>query len=131
MLENLTPSEGSVSSKKRVGRGQGSGLGKTAGRGHKGQHSRTGSKRKVGFEGGQQPIYRRLPKVGFVSHREKPYAISIDSFPAIKDLKEITIATLIEAKFAPKSANRAKIIGNGASDLKSKIKDELVSTSGK
>lgn len=131
MLENLTPTEGSVRSKKRVGRGSGSGLGKTSGRGQKGQHSRTGSGRTVGFEGGQQPIYRRLPKVGFTSRREKAHAISVDNFPKIKELKEITLEALIEAKLAPKSATKVKIIGTGASELRAKIKDELVTTSGK
>lgn len=131
MLENLTPATGSTHAKKRVGRGQGSGTGKTAGRGHKGQHSRTGSKRRVGFEGGQQPIYRRLPKVGFVSHIEKPFAISVDSFPAVKSLEAITLEALQSAKLAPKSAKRVKLIGTGASALRAKIKDEFVATSGK
>lgn len=131
MLENLTPAEGSTHSKKRVGRGQGSGLGKTAGRGNKGQHARTGSKSRIGFEGGQQPLQRRLPKVGFISHVEKPFAISIDSFPAVKELKEITLEALKEARLAPKSAKRVKLIGQGASDLRAKIKDALVTTSGK
>lgn len=131
MLDNLTPAAGSTHSKKRVGRGSGSGLGKTAGRGHKGQHARTGSKRRVGFEGGQQPIYRRLPKVGFASRFEKPFAISVDNFPKVKELAEITLESLVEAKLAPKSAKKVKIIGSGASELRAKIKDELVTTSGK
>ena len=66
-LNNLKPSPGSKHAKRRVGRGIGSGLGKTAGRGHKGQKSRSGGFHKVGFEGGQMPLYRRLPKRGFVS----------------------------------------------------------------
>lgn len=131
MLDNLTPAPGSTHSKKRVGRGQGSGLGKTAGRGNKGQHARTGSKSRIGFEGGQQPLYRRLPKVGFTSHIEKPFAISIDSFPGVKELKEITLDALKEARLAPKSAKRVKLIGQNASGLRAKIKDELVTTSGK
>lgn len=131
MLDNLTPAEGSTHSKKRKGRGQGSGMGKTASRGHKGQHARTGSGIRIGFEGGQQPLQRRLPKVGFTSHREKPFAISIDSFPAAKEIAEITLVSLKEAKLAPKSAKRVKLIGTNASELRSKIKDDLVTTSGK
>ncbi|GHS87830.1 50S ribosomal protein L15 [Campylobacterota bacterium] len=130
MLENLTPSPGSHRKIKRVGRGQGSGQGKTAGRGHKGQHARTGSGYKSGFEGGQQPLYRRLPKVGFTSHIEKPYAISIDRFAGVKELTEITLETLKAAKLAPKSAKRVKLIGGGAKELAAKIKDEAVTTSG-
>ncbi len=131
MLENLTPAEGSTHAKKRKGRGQGSGMGKTASRGHKGQHARTGSGIRIGFEGGQQPLQRRLPKVGFTSHREKPFAISIDRFPAAKELKEITLESLKAAKLAPKSAKRAKLIGQGAKELADRIKDDLVTTSGK
>lgn len=131
MLDNLTPAEGSTHSKKRKGRGQGSGMGKTASRGHKGQHARTGSGVRIGFEGGQQPLQRRLPKVGFTSHREKPFSISVDSFPAVKDLAEITLEILKEAKLAPKSAKRVKLIGSEARTLADRIKDDLVTTSGK
>ncbi|MDR3162973.1 MAG: 50S ribosomal protein L15 [Helicobacteraceae bacterium] len=131
MLENLNPSAGSSRSIKRIGRGRGSGHGKTAGRGSKGQRARAGNKRKVGFEGGQQPLYRRLPKVGFNSGVEKPYAISVDRFPAVKGLQEITLEALKAAGLAPKNAKRAKIIGAGAGDLAPKIKDELVTTSGR
>ncbi|MDR1910789.1 MAG: 50S ribosomal protein L15 [Helicobacteraceae bacterium] len=130
MLENLNPATGSTRKIKRIGRGQGSGHGKTAGRGNKGQHARTGSGYKAGFEGGQQPLYRRLPKVGFTSRVEKPYAISVDRFPAVKELKEITLASLIEAKLAPKSAKRVKLIGAEAKTLEAKIKDEAVAFSG-
>ncbi|MDR0746558.1 MAG: 50S ribosomal protein L15 [Helicobacteraceae bacterium] len=131
MLENLSPSTGSSRGIKRIGRGQGSGHGKTAGRGNKGQRARAGSKRKVGFEGGQQPLYRRLPKVGFNSGVEKPYAISADRFPAVREIAEITLEALKAAGLAPKNAKRAKIIGTGASDLAAQIKDELVTTSSK
>ncbi|MDR2904709.1 MAG: 50S ribosomal protein L15 [Helicobacteraceae bacterium] len=130
MLENLNPATGSTRKIKRIGRGQGSGHGKTAGRGNKGQHARTGSGYKPGFEGGQQPLYRRLPKVGFTSRIEKPYAISVDRFPAVKELKEITIAALVEAKLCPKTTKRVKLIGSEAKNLASKIKDEAITTSG-
>ncbi|MDR0665641.1 MAG: 50S ribosomal protein L15 [Helicobacteraceae bacterium] len=130
MLENFNPAAGSNRKIKRIGRGQGSGHGKTAGRGAKGQHARTGSGYKSGFEGGQQPLYRRLPKVGFTSHICKPYAISVDRFPAVKELAEITIAALIEAGLAPKSAKKVKLIGSEAKTLAPKIKDEAVAYSG-
>lgn len=130
MLDKLNPSAGSIHRTKRLGRGQGSGHGKTAGRGNKGQHARTGSGYRIGFEGGQQPLYRRLPKVGFNSSVEKPYAISVDRFAAVKSLPEITLAALKEARLAPKSAKRVKLIGTGAKSLAANIKDPLVTTSG-
>jgi len=129
-LHNLTPSEGSVKNRKRVGRGQGSGMGKTATRGNKGQKARTGYKQKRGFEGGQQPLQRRVPKVGFTSKVEKPYAINIDKYPKIADLKEITFEAIKEiAKFG-KSITSVKIIGKSARDLAPKIKDANISVSG-
>ena len=93
-LNNLTPAENSTKEIKRVGRGQGSGMGKTASRGANGQKSRTGYKRKRGFEGGQQPLQRRLPKVGFTSKVEKPYVISVDKIAGVSELAEITLDTL-------------------------------------
>jgi len=129
-LHNLTPSEGSVKNRKRVGRGQGSGMGKTATRGNKGQKARTGYKQKRGFEGGQQPLQRRVPKVGFTSKVEKPYAINIDKYPKIAELSEITFEAIKEiAKFG-KSITSVKIIGKSARDLAPKIKDANISVSG-
>ena len=93
-LHNLQPAPGSTQNRKRVGRGQGSGTGKTAGRGQKGQKSRTGYSRKRGFEGGQQPLYKRLPKVGFTSRVEKPYVINVDRIKAVAELEEITLETI-------------------------------------
>ncbi len=77
-LHNLQPASGSTHRKKRVGRGQGSGTGKTAGRGQKGQKSRSGYSKKRGFEGGQQPLTKRVPKIGFSSKVVKPYVINVD-----------------------------------------------------
>jgi len=131
MLDNLQPAAGSVKGKKRIGRGQGSGTGKTAGRGHKGQKARSGGKSAVGFEGGQQPIYKRLPKVGFTSKIVKPFAVSVDRFAAVKEMAEISVEALIEAGIAPKATKKVKLIGTGAKELVSKIKDENVTTSGK
>ena len=79
MLEKIKPAENSTKDIKRVGRGQGSGMGKTSTRGGKGQTARTGYKAKRGFEGGQQPLQRRLPKVGFNSHVEKPFVINVEN----------------------------------------------------
>ena len=93
-LHNLQPAPGSTRNRKRVGRGQGSGTGKTAGRGNKGQKSRTGYSRKRGFEGGQMPLYKRLPKVGFTSKVEKPYVINVEKIKAIAELDEITLESI-------------------------------------
>lgn len=129
-LHVLKPAEGSTHATKRVGRGQGSGLGKTAGRGNKGQRSRTGHKNKRGFEGGQQPIQRRLPKVGFRSKIEKPYAINVQRLGKIAELSEITVASIREIHKMPKTVSKIKLIGAGAKELASKIKDENVCVSG-
>ena len=129
-LENLKKAPGSTRATKRLGRGQGSGLGKTAGRGGKGQTARTGSHEKRGFEGGQQPIQRRLPKVGFTSKFEKPYVINVDKIEAIKDLGEITIESIKSVHKISNSVKKIKLIGVGAKALASKIKDENVKFSG-
>ena len=129
-LHNLSKAMGSTHSRKRVGRGQGSGMGKTATRGQKGQKSRTGYKRKRGFEGGQQPLQRRLPKVGFRSKVEKPYAINVERVPAIAELEEITMETLATVHRIKNGYSRVKLIGKGAKALAAKIKDERITTSG-
>ncbi len=129
-LENLRPAKGATHSKKRVGRGQGSGNGKTAGRGNKGQKARSGFKIKRGFEGGQQPIQRRLPKVGFTSKVEKPIAINVQRVQKIAELEEITIESIKSVYKLPKTVTRVKLIGSGAKDLAAKIKDENVTYSG-
>ncbi len=125
-LHNLKPAEGSTKNRKRVGRGQGSGMGKTASRGHNGQKSRSGYKIKRGFEGGQQPLQKRLPKVGFSSRVVKPYSISIDRVPKIAELSEITMETIKTVHKMQNSIKKVKLIGTGAKDLASKIKDENV-----
>jgi large subunit ribosomal protein L15 len=130
-LHNLTNAPGSTKARKRVGRGQGSGMGKTATRGHKGQKAPTGYKQKRGFEGGQQPIQRRLPKVGFRSKVEKPYVINVERFPAIKELEEITMETLAKVHTLKGKIKRVKLIGKAARELAAKIKDERITTSGK
>ena len=121
-LHNLKPATGSVGKKKRLGRGQGSTDGKTAGRGHKGAQSRSGYKQKLGFEGGQMPLQRRLPKVGFKNFSRVSYTSlnlgQIDAIVAKYGVKEITVENLREngqlAKFA-----LVKVLGNG--ELKKKV----------
>ena len=130
-LENLKPAEGSTRQIKRLGRGQGSGQGKTAGKGHKGQRARKGYNEKRGFEGGQQPLQRRLPKVGFTSKFEKPYVINVEKIVAVKELSEITIATIATVHKISISVKKIKLIGVSAKDLASKIKDENVTVSGR
>ena len=126
-LENLKPAEGSTRQIKRLGRGQG----KTAGKGHKGQRARKGYNEKRGFEGGQQPLQRRLPKVGFTSKFEKPYVINVEKIVAVKELSEITIATIATVHKISSSVKKIKLIGVSAKDLASKIKDENVTVSGR
>ncbi|WP_024787549.1 MULTISPECIES: 50S ribosomal protein L15 [unclassified Lebetimonas] len=128
-LENLKPACGSTHKTKRVGRGPASGYGKTSTRGQKGQKSRTGYNQKRGFEGGQQPIQRRLPKIGFKSRVVKPQAINVDKFSAVLELDEITMESL--AKVVKIRAEKVKLIGTKAKELKDKIKDSNITTSGK
>ncbi|SFV52835.1 LSU ribosomal protein L15p (L27Ae) [hydrothermal vent metagenome] len=130
-IENLTPAAGSTHKTKRVGRGQGSGMGKTSTRGQKGQKSRTGYKRKRNFEGGQQPLAKRLPKIGFHSRVIKPYVINITKVKAVAELDEITMESIRSVHKIANSVTKVKLIGTGAKDLASKIKDENVTTSGK
>ena len=129
-LDSLKPACGATHSSKRKGRGQGSGLGKTAGRGNKGQKSRTGYKQKRGFEGGQQPIQRRLPKIGFTSKRVKPVAINVDRATKVSELETISIENLIEAKIIKNSVKAVKLVGKGAKKLASKISGENITYSG-
>jgi large subunit ribosomal protein L15 len=130
-LHNLQPAKGSTRNKKRVGRGQGSGTGKTAGRGNKGQKSRTGYSIKRGFEGGQMPLIKRVPKIGFSSRVIKPHAINVAKNKTIAELDEITMESIRTVYKLQKSVTKVKLIGEGANELVSKIKDEAVTTSGK
>ncbi len=130
-LHNLQPAPGSIRNRKRIGRGQGSGTGKTAGKGNKGQKARAGYNEKRGFEGGQQPLYKRLPKVGFTSRIEKPYVINIAKVTAVAELEEITLESIKSVHKLSKAVKRVKLIGTGANELAAKIKDDAVTTSGK
>jgi len=115
-LNDIEPAEGSKRSAKRVGRGIGSGLGKTCGRGHKGQKSRSGGYHKVGFEGGQMPLQRRLPKVGFSSRKSRiTDEIRLLELGRIEgDVVDLT--ALQSAGLVSKRIKRAKIIASGAVD---------------
>lgn len=130
MLEQIKPAGGSVKDIKRVGRGQGSGMGKTSTRGGKGQTARSGYKAKRGFEGGQQPLQRRLPKVGFVSRVQKPVVINVDKITTLDSMESITMEILRECFSIPKGAVSVKLIGSKAKTLAPKIKDECIKTSG-
>ncbi|EAL4711080.1 50S ribosomal protein L15 [Campylobacter lari] len=127
---NLIKAPGSTHKTKRIGRGQGSGMGKTSTKGGKGQTARKGYNEKRGFEGGQQPLQRRLPKVGFTSKFEKPYVINVEKITAIKELSEITFETINSIHKLSKNVNKVKLIGASAKDLASKIKDEKITFSG-
>ncbi len=124
-LSNLKPAEGSVqSNNKRVGRGQGSGKGGTATRGHKGAKSRSGYSKKIGFEGGQMPLQRRVPKFGFTNINRKEYqGVNLDRLQELVDEGKITdtvdLNTLIANRVARKT-DLVKILGRG--ELKSKLK---------
>ena len=112
-LNTITPAEGSKHAKRRVGRGIGSGLGKTCGRGHKGQKSRTGGFHKVGFEGGQMPIQRRLPKRGFVSLTRADTAnVRVGDLMAL-DAKVIDLLTLKAANVVPIQTKTVKVYLSG------------------
>jgi len=130
-LHNLQPAPGSTRNRKRVGRGQGSGTGKTAGRGNKGQKARSGYSKKRGFEGGQMPLQKRLPKIGFISKVEKPYVINVEKIKAVAELDEITLESIRSVHKLQKTVKRVKLIGASAKDLAGKIKDDAVTTSGK
>jgi large subunit ribosomal protein L15 len=129
-LENLTPAEGSTKNRKRIGRGHASGTGKTAGKGHKGQKARGGYNEKRNFEGGQQPLARRLPKIGFTSRVIKPYVINVEKAKEVAALTEITMETIRSVHRLKKSVVKVKLVGASAKDLASKIKDENVTTTG-
>jgi len=112
-LNTLTPDAGSRHSRKRVGRGIGCGQGKTCGRGHKGQKSRNGGFHKVGFEGGQMPLQRRLPKVGFNSRSAKYSAeVRLDEIQKL-GTDTVTLSALIEANVIPAFTKKAKVILSG------------------
>lgn len=112
-LHNLKPPKGSKKNRKRVGRGSGSGLGKTSGRGHKGQRARSGSKRRIGDEGGQMPLHRRVPKFGFTNIFKKEFQIVNVAALNKCDAGEITGETLMTAGLVKNTNVPIKILGRG------------------
>ena len=126
-LQNLSPAAGSThKNNKRVGRGQGSGKGGTSTRGHKGAKSRSGYSKKIGFEGGQMPLQRRVPKFGFKNINRKEYqGVNLDVLQALFDAKkikkEVSIDTLIELRLVGKN-DLVKILGRGKLDASLKVK---------
>ena len=124
-LHNLKPAEGSTHSRRRLGRGPGSGLGGTSTRGHKGAKARSGYKRKIGFEGGQMPLQRRVPKFGFKNINHKEYfAVNLSTLQAIAEAKNLTKIGINELKEAGLTNGKelVKILGNG--ELKAKLEVE-------
>ena len=131
-LHNLKPAAGSVKSEKRIGRGQGSGYGGTATRGNKGAQARSGYSHKIGFEGGQMPIQRRLPKFGFKNPTRVEYrAVNVSTLQALSEklgLKEFTPETLIAAGAASKG-ELVKVLGNGEIKAAIEVKANAFSSS--
>ena len=120
-LHNLTPAEGSTHSQRRIGRGPGSGLGGTSTRGHKGAKARSGYKKKIGFEGGQMPLQRRLPKAGFKNINHKAYfAVNISTLQKIAEEKNITKIGIAELVAAGLTSGKelVKVLGNGELTIK-------------
>ncbi len=120
-LHTLKPAEGSTKTRKRIGRGPGSGLGGTSTRGHKGAKARSGYKKKIGFEGGQMPLQRRLPKFGFKNiNRKEFHGINLDVIQAMAErgLTKVTVDDLVQARLV-KAGELVKILGNG--ELKAKV----------
>ena len=131
-LSNLKPAEGSTKTRKRIGRGPGSGLGGTSTRGHKGAKSRSGYKKKVGFEGGQMPLQRRVPKFAFKNINRVEYkAINLETLQALaeaKNLEKIGIEALVEAGFISEN-QLVKILGKGAISAKLEVEAHAFSKS--
>ncbi|MBU6154876.1 MAG: 50S ribosomal protein L15 [Bdellovibrionales bacterium] len=131
-LNELKPQTGSSSQRKRLGRGSGSGLGPTAGKGDKGQLQRSGGSVRPGFEGGQTPLYRRLPKRGFTNiHARNHAAINLSDLETKvpSDVKELNLKVLIELGLAKKNSERLVILGNGTLTRSFKIQAHRVSES--
>lgn len=130
-LNSICPAEGSKHRKRRVGRGIGSGLGKTAGRGHKGQKSRSGGFHKVGFEGGQMPLYRRLPKRGFYSRKKALFAqVCLGELNRLADTA-IDLCMLKEAGLVFQNANKVKILNTGTINKAINLKGLMVTAGAK
>jgi len=132
-LNNVKPAPGATKNRKRVGRGPGSGTGKTAGRGENGQNSRSGGGVRIGFEGGQTPLFRRLPKRGFSNARfKKVYAvINLDDLNKFDDGAEITPEILKDAGLVKNTLDGLKVLGNGKLEKKLNVKAHKFSKNAK
>ena len=131
-LHELSPAEGSAKKAWRVGRGAGSGNGKTAGKGHKGQNARSGGGVRPGFEGGQIPLYRKLPKRGFHNKFGKTYSIvNVDVFNKFEDGAVVDLAVLMENKIVRKANDGLKVLGNGEITKKITVKAAVFSATAK
>lgn len=131
-LNELKATEGARSTKKRIGRGLGSGNGKTSGKGQKGQNSRSGGGVAIGFEGGQTPFYKRMPKRGFTNFTRLEYAIvNLDTLEKFEDGAVVTPEVLKEAGIVKKEYDGVKVLGNGTLTKKLTVKCDKVSASAK
>lgn len=131
-LHELKPAEGARKEPKRKGRGIGSGNGKTAGKGHKGQNARSGGGVRLGFEGGQTPLFRRLPKRGFTNVNRKDYAIvNLDTLNRFEDGTEVTPALLLETGIVSNEKAGIKILAKGTIEKKLTVKANKFSTTAK
>jgi large subunit ribosomal protein L15 len=131
-LHELKPAAGSRKERNRVGRGTGSGNGKTSGKGHKGQNARSGGGVRLGFEGGQTPLFRRLPKRGFTNVNRKEYAVvNIDTLNRFEEGTEITPELLIESGIVKSEKAGIKILANGNVEKKLSVKAHKFSAAAK
>lgn len=132
-LHELQPNEGSVKTRKRVGRGAGSGLGKTSGKGHKGQNARTGGGVRLGFEGGQLPLFRRLSKRGFNNYnfRTNYATINVSDLEGFEDGTEVTVELLLDTGLIKKELDGVKVLGSGELTKKLVVKANAFSETAK
>ncbi|MFD1207109.1 MULTISPECIES: 50S ribosomal protein L15 [Sporosarcina] len=131
-LHEMKPAEGARKARKRIGRGIGSGTGKTSGKGHKGQKARSGGGVRLGFEGGQIPLFQRLPKRGFTNINRKEYAIvNLDVLNRFEEGTEVTPELLIETGIVSNEKSGIKILGNGILEKKITVKAHKFSASAK
>jgi len=131
-LHELHPAEGSTSAQKRLGRGSGSGLGKTSGKGHKGAKARSGGGKRPGFEGGQMPLVRQLPKRGFTNIFAKEYAtVNVEALEVFDEGTEVTAALLCEKRIIRQELDGLKVLGNGELTKKLTVKAAKFTASAK
>lgn len=131
-LHDMKPAEGSRKKRKRVGRGMSSGMGKTSSRGHNGQNSRSGGGVRLGFEGGQIPLFQRLPKRGFTNINRKEYAIvNLDTLNRFDEGTEVSPELLIESGIVSNAKSGIKILGNGTLEKKITVRAHKFSASAK